>query len=181
MSLCGFGCDQIRRRIWFSLLIWIRCHIFSVDVYIKIKCLIRTLGVALKRCSIIIFTSTGSGSESSRACWSRSSEMMRFHGNRRLDPPHQLFLMWRLPEVAVILRLHREGEHLGVHHPQQALSYFLSADPNNTDNNGFQNEDLIVWMRTAALPNFRCVGHFKYCGVNRTLSETQFSEVSMSL
>ena len=28
-------------------------------------------------------------------------------------------------------------------------------DLNNSDNNGFQNEDLIVWMRTAALPNFR--------------------------
>ncbi|XP_075983542.1 cell cycle control protein 50A [Anticarsia gemmatalis] len=26
---------------------------------------------------------------------------------------------------------------------------------NNTENNGFQNEDLIVWMRTAALPTFR--------------------------
>lgn len=30
--------------------------------------------------------------------------------------------------------------------------YELSKDPNN---NGFQNEDLIVWMRTAALPTFR--------------------------
>lgn len=30
--------------------------------------------------------------------------------------------------------------------------YELSTDP---ENNGFQNEDLIVWMRTAALPTFR--------------------------
>ena len=30
-----------------------------------------------------------------------------------------------------------------------------NLDPDNEDNNGLQNEDLIVWMRTAALPNFR--------------------------
>ena len=30
--------------------------------------------------------------------------------------------------------------------------YELSSDPSN---NGYINEDLIVWMRTAALPNFR--------------------------
>lgn len=28
-------------------------------------------------------------------------------------------------------------------------------DPTDANNNGFQNEDLIVWMRTAALPSFR--------------------------
>lgn len=28
-------------------------------------------------------------------------------------------------------------------------------DPGNPENNGLQNEDLIVWMRTAALPTFR--------------------------
>ena len=28
-------------------------------------------------------------------------------------------------------------------------------DPDNKSNNGLQNEDLIVWMRTAAFPNFR--------------------------
>jgi hypothetical protein len=28
-------------------------------------------------------------------------------------------------------------------------------DPQDPENNGLQNEDLIVWMRTAALPNFR--------------------------
>lgn len=26
---------------------------------------------------------------------------------------------------------------------------------NSTENNGYENEDLIVWMRTAALPTFR--------------------------
>ncbi|KAJ8319537.1 hypothetical protein KUTeg_002911 [Tegillarca granosa] len=31
----------------------------------------------------------------------------------------------------------------------------MDLDTNNTDNNGYENEDLIVWMRTAALPNFR--------------------------
>lgn len=28
-------------------------------------------------------------------------------------------------------------------------------DPTDSENNGFINEDFIVWMRTAALPTFR--------------------------
>lgn len=28
-------------------------------------------------------------------------------------------------------------------------------DPSDPNNNGYKNEDLIVWMRTAALPTFR--------------------------
>ncbi|XP_066146141.1 cell cycle control protein 50A isoform X1 [Euwallacea fornicatus] len=31
----------------------------------------------------------------------------------------------------------------------------FELDPEQPDNNGFQNEDLIVWMRTAAFPTFR--------------------------
>lgn len=30
-----------------------------------------------------------------------------------------------------------------------------NLDRENDNNNGLQNEDLIVWMRTAALPSFR--------------------------
>lgn len=39
--------------------------------------------------------------------------------------------------------------------PKNWSKHIWQLDPNNPDNNGFQNEDLIVWMRTAALPTFR--------------------------
>ncbi|XP_015177546.1 PREDICTED: cell cycle control protein 50A isoform X1 [Polistes dominula] len=39
--------------------------------------------------------------------------------------------------------------------PKNWDKYIYELDPNNASNNGFQNEDLIVWMRTAALPTFR--------------------------
>lgn len=40
-------------------------------------------------------------------------------------------------------------------------------DTKDPDNNGFQNEDLIVWMRTAALPTFRKL----YRRIDHTASE----------
>lgn len=40
-------------------------------------------------------------------------------------------------------------------------------DPDIKENNGLQNEDLIVWMRTAALPNFRKLyRRVKYVGTS---------------
>ncbi|XP_024944337.1 cell cycle control protein 50A isoform X2 [Cephus cinctus] len=39
--------------------------------------------------------------------------------------------------------------------PKNWDRYIYELDTENEDNNGFQNEDLIVWMRTAALPTFR--------------------------
>nr|XP_050863933.1 cell cycle control protein 50A isoform X1 [Vespula vulgaris] len=39
--------------------------------------------------------------------------------------------------------------------PKNWEKHIYDLDPYNASNNGFQNEDLIVWMRTAALPTFR--------------------------
>ncbi|KYN17128.1 Cell cycle control protein 50A, partial [Trachymyrmex cornetzi] len=39
--------------------------------------------------------------------------------------------------------------------PKNWTKHIWDLDPTNKENNGFQNEDLIVWMRTAALPTFR--------------------------
>lgn len=39
--------------------------------------------------------------------------------------------------------------------PKNWTKHIWDLDPSDDNNNGFQNEDLIVWMRTAALPTFR--------------------------
>ena len=39
--------------------------------------------------------------------------------------------------------------------PKDWKKNLWELDTKNPDNNGLQNEDLIVWMRTAAFPNFR--------------------------
>lgn len=39
--------------------------------------------------------------------------------------------------------------------PQNWRKNIWDLDPEKPENNGLQNEDLIVWMRTAALPTFR--------------------------
>ena len=43
----------------------------------------------------------------------------------------------------------------GTHKPMNWQKEIWMLDPNDSDNNGFENEDFIVWMRTAALPSFR--------------------------
>lgn len=44
---------------------------------------------------------------------------------------------------------------LGTTKPLNWRKPVYELDPSDPDNNGFVNEDFIVWMRTAALPTFR--------------------------
>lgn len=43
----------------------------------------------------------------------------------------------------------------GTQPPPNWKNPIYDLDPSDLSNNGYENEDLMVWMRTAALPNFR--------------------------
>jgi len=62
---------------------------------------------------------------------------------------------FRNPEVPSGKTLKDVFEEKGLVKPRDWGKEVWELDVENDNNNGFQNEDLIVWMRTAALPNFR--------------------------
>jgi len=59
------------------------------------------------------------------------------------------------PEVPDGKTLEQVFKEAGYYRPKNWHKDIWQLDLENEDNNGLQNEDLIVWMRAAALPNFR--------------------------
>lgn len=59
------------------------------------------------------------------------------------------------PEVPDGKTLEQVFRDAGYSRPKNWHKDIWELDLENEDNNGLQNEDLIVWMRAAALPNFR--------------------------
>jgi len=57
--------------------------------------------------------------------------------------------------------------------PPNWIKPLWELDPDDETNNGLLNEDLIVWMRTAAFPNFRKL----YRKINQTLQEGTYQLV----
>ncbi|KAK3867454.1 hypothetical protein Pcinc_027088 [Petrolisthes cinctipes] len=51
--------------------------------------------------------------------------------------------------------LNETGAFANTVHPPFWTRNVWELDPNNPDNSGYQNEDLMVWMRSAAFPTFR--------------------------
>ena len=65
-----------------------------------------------------------------------------------------LLIFSKIPKIMIIyiLCLVLDGK---VEKPKDWKKNLWELDTENPENNGLQNEDLIVWMRTAAFPNFR--------------------------
>ena len=93
-------------------------------------------------------------------------EVKRFGGNNNIvlddsKPPnlarnvftsHKIF---RNPDIPEGSTLQQVFESNGAVKPRDWHLAPWELDTVKPENNGFQNEDLIVWMRAAALPNFR--------------------------
>jgi len=62
---------------------------------------------------------------------------------------------FRNPDVPANKTLKDVFQEAGAVRPKDWRQDIWELDTTNPENNGFQNEDLIVWMRAAALPNFR--------------------------
>ncbi|KAL0124978.1 hypothetical protein PUN28_004252 [Cardiocondyla obscurior] len=65
--------------------------------------------------------------------------------------PSDKRIKFRNPEYSDKL----EDAFVNFRKPKNWTKNIWQLDPMDPSNNGFQNEDLIVWMRTAALPSFR--------------------------
>ena len=63
--------------------------------------------------------------------------------------------LFRNPDVPEGKTLQEVFEAAGAVKPRDWHLAPWELDTEKAENNGFQNEDLIVWMRAAALPNFR--------------------------
>ena len=61
----------------------------------------------------------------------------------------------KLLVINIITHILISSEFKGFARPKDWKKDLWDLDPQDPKNNGLQNEDLIVWMRTAALPNFR--------------------------
>ena len=64
-------------------------------------------------------------------------------------------------------------EAAGAIKPMDWQKEVWQLDPADEENNGLQNEDLIVWMRTAALPNFRKLYRKVMYGKDGSFSESE--------
>lgn len=67
--------------------------------------------------------------------------------------PHDKMYRFSNPKSSANLSL-MEIYHKDFGKPPNWRKYVWELDPDNSDNNGLQNEDLIVWMRTSTFPTF---------------------------